>query len=258
MTTEPLGAPEPPAPQRRIAVLPIALAIAGLGLAVCFVAIVVGLAGSSPTAGPGATPSSPPPAAVAPTPTAAAPVRAAGPNECADARGDGLGVDLDSIGLSADGDSLRVVFVLTEPLPEGDASLELFADGGARYQIAAVLSDGEVEEFVAYRLADDDAGDDSDREDDRDEGGAGGRWGEGDDDSHRGPGDGNQQGSAGDRIGLKKKDLVVDGTIVVATVGKGVLGDLGDSFLWYASATAQHEPADACYSPDGTLVPFER
>ncbi|MGX5681176.1 hypothetical protein [Schumannella luteola] len=251
MTTEPLGRadpPEPPAPQRRVAIVPLILVVAGLVAAGVFAAVVWALAGAGGSSAPKPGPSIPPPEAVAPTPTATSAPRVAGPNECVDARGDGTGIDLDSIGLRVDGDTLQIVFVISEPLPESDSTLELYADSGdVRLQIAAAFSDGEADEFFAYRLPDGDSGDDQD--DDEDNG-------------DRGPGGGRNDDKGGiaegQRISLKKRDVVVDGTVVVATVGKGVLAELGDSFLWYGYATADHRPADACYQPDGALVPFSR
>lgn len=253
MSTEPLGPGEPSEapPHRRIAVVPLVIVAAGLIAALVFAAIVWGLAAAPSSMTPGAGPSIPPPTAVAPTPTESSPPRVAGPNECADARGDGTGLEIDSVGLSVDGDALRIVFVLTEPVPESDASLEVFADSGeARFQIAAVWDDGEVDEFFAYRLVDGAADPDSDEEDDRGPGG-----GRSDNEGKGGTGRGIQEG---ERIELEKRDILVDGSVIIATVGKGVLAELGDSFLWYATGTLDHAAADACYLGDGTLVPFER
>lgn len=254
MTTEPLGAPTPPEPQRRVAVIPLALAAVGVVVAIVLAAVVFGLAGAVPSSSPSPTPSIPPPAATpAPAPSPTAPARVAGPNECADARGDGSGIDLDSIGLSADGNDLRIVFVLTDPLPESDATLEVYADGGQRrYQLAIEFDAGQVVEFFAYRLPD------SATDDDRDGPGGDGPGSRDEPKSRNGNGPGPNQDGDGHRFGLKKGDVEVDGTVIIATVGKRVLEDLGDSFLWYAFATVNHDPADACYREDGSLVPFER
>ncbi|MDO7881677.1 hypothetical protein [Antiquaquibacter soli] len=252
MSTEPLGPadlpepPEPPDRQRRVAVGPLVLVAVGVLAAIVFAAVVWALAGAGAPGSPEAEPSIPPPAAVAPTPTATSAPRVAGPNECVDARGDGTGTDLDSIGLSADGGDLRVVFVLSEPLPDTDATLELYTESAAaRVQIAVAFEGGSVDEFVVYRLP---SGDDDERDDDERDNGK------------RGPGSGREDPGLdeGERVSLKKRDVVVEGSVIVATVGKGVLDELGDSFLWYAAATVDHEPADSCYLPDGALVPFER
>jgi hypothetical protein len=252
MTTEPLGAPEQPEPharERRIAVLPIALAAGGVLLAGVFALVIAGLAASAPVAvpspSPSATPSIPAPAAVEPVPTEA-PRPGAGPNECVDARGDGAGIDLDSVALSVEDDRLRAVFVLTEPLGDGDASLEIYADGiSGRYQLATVWSDGKIDEFFAYRLSDAPSEDDENERDDEDD--------------NRGPGSNDRdEYREGQRSDLKKRDVTNEGTVVIATFPLKILDGLGDDFLWYASATADHDAADACYQPDGTLVPFTR
>ncbi len=206
-------------------------------IAVVFGLVVFGLAGATPPA-----PEQPPAAAsVAPAPvpssTPETPERPpAGPNECVDERGDGQVIDLDSVALARDGDLLRVVFVLADPLPAGSASLAVYASSdAASYELVSRWEDGEINEFYAVR---------TDNRDDQDDE-------RGDDRSNSGHGGPDQKVDD-----LNPRNVTAEGSVIVAFFPKDVLRRLGDSVEWYAYAQADDEVVDSCpgeVTPDGVV-----
>lgn len=235
MTTEQWGDPEP-TPQRRIALLPLVIASLVVVIAVVFGLVVFGLAGATPPS------PEPPPAAAsaapAPVPSSTPETRErppAGPNECVDERGDGQVIDIDSVALARDGDLLRVVVVLADPLPAGTASLGVHASGEAvSYELVSRWEDGETNEFYAVRTDNPDDHDDDKREDDRGNGGHGGPDQKVDD--------------------LNPRNVTAEGSVIVAFFPKDVLRRLGDTVEWYAYAQADDEVVDSCpgeVTPDG-------
>ncbi len=240
MTTEHLGGPEP-TPQRRIAVLPFVIVALVVVAGVIFGLVVLGLAGATPSAPepPGAAASEAP--APVPSSTPEAPQRPpAGPNECVDERGDGHTIDIDSVAMDRDGERLRVVIVLADPVPTDSATLGVYARGGdSAYELVSLWDDGEIDEMYAVRI-------DNDDNDDRD--------GERDDDhGNRGPGGSDQKVDK-----LTTRDVTVEGSVIVVYFPKDALRRLGDTVEWYAYAKAADEVVDSCpggVTPDG-FVPF--
>ncbi len=240
VTTEHLGGPEP-TPQRRIAVLPFVIVALAVVAGVIFGLVVLGLAGATPSAPepPGAA------ASVAPSPVPSSTPEAqqrppAGPNECVDERGDGHTIDIDSVAMARDGERLRVVIVLADPVPTDSATLGVYARGGeSAYELVSLWDDGEINEMYAVRI-------DNDDNDDRD--------GERDDDhGNRGPGGSDQKV---DKLSIR--DVTVEGSVIVVYFPKDALRRLGDTVEWYAYAKAGDEVVDSCpggVTPDG-VVPF--
>jgi hypothetical protein len=245
VTTENLGDPLPPGgpePRRRIALLPLVLIVTGVLAAIVFAVVVAGLASTTvvgPAPSESAGPSIPAPPAADALPSTA-PRPAAGPNECVDDRLDGVPVDLDSVALSADGDRLRVVVVLTEELPDGESGLAVVAENadGVRYELVSTWDDGELDDFVMTYSG-------LDRDGDRDNG-------RGDDKGDRDE-DARDKDDSGQED-LRSKDISNEGTVIVATFPRSVLGDLGEEFSWYAFATADGSPVDSC---PGAVEPGE-
>jgi hypothetical protein len=222
-------------PERRIAVLPLALAAVGVVIAVVFTFVIVGLATGGPAPAPtGAAPQPP----VSATPAPAAPVeprRAAEVNECVDALGDGA-IDLDAARVGIDDNRLVVEFDLAAELPAGNATLGVYAvseDGATIYQLAATWNDGELDEFFTQKFGvgqrDDNRGRGNDKDRDDQEGDV-----EVDD--------------------LDFDDIQVSGTTVVAEFPRDVLRDLDDDWSWYAFSAVDGSEVDAC---PGEVLTFE-
>lgn len=159
MTTEQFPAPPaPPTHERRIAVLPFAVAGAVL---------VAGIAGAIAIASLALTPApqgplqavAPPAASPAPTPAPAEPepLPQAAPNQCVDHVGDAA-VDLASVQVQPGRrGSVLAVFELAGPLPDGSASLSLLTEGDREsYRFTAEWDDGDLESFAVFEVDDDD------------------------------------------------------------------------------------------------------
>lgn len=191
--------------------LPIVLAVIGVVLAIVATLVIVGVASrsmpapvaiTSPTPTGGAVP-----APVPPAPVGAPPRRAAGPNECVDAVGEGGSVDLDAVSLSLRKGDLVARFQLVSPLPAGAASLGIFAvskDGERSYQLAATWKDVEIDRVFVHDFARD-----------RD-------------------------------TKLSQRDIEWDGTTVTATFPGDIVESLGSGWRWYAFSTANGNNVDAC------------
>jgi hypothetical protein len=196
--------------ERRLAPVPIALALFGVVVAAAVTAVLIGVAGKSvpPVAATSASPS--PIAAAAPAPSAtvaAAPRRAAGPNECVDAVGEGGSVDLDAVSMSLERGDLVARFELVAPLPDGAASLGIFAqsrDGERSYQLAATWNDGELDSFFVHNFA------------------------------------------TGRDTKLSSRDIGWDDTTVTAAFPGDIARSLGSGWSWYAFSTAEGADVDAC------------
>jgi hypothetical protein len=212
--TAPAGTDEPAFRQeRRVAWVPVALAVTGIVLAI---ALAVGVtllairgtpppvAAPSPTTTSSSTPTAAP---AAPAPVVAAPRREPGPNECVDALGDGGSVDLDSVGLSLGKGALTATFQLVGKLPDGASSLGIFAessDGRRSYQLAATWKDGKVDTVFVHDFSQD-----------RD-------------------------------TKLGDKSVKVHDTTVTATFPDDYVNSLGNGWRWYAFSTAGGKVVDAC------------
>lgn len=151
-------APEPQT-QRRVAVLPLLVAGAVLAMGVGGGAVIAMQAGAAPSAAPAAV-SAPPAATVpAPQPVPAAeaepepdadPLPQAAPNQCLDHSGDAE-ADIASVTLQPGRrGTVLAVFELAGPLPEGEASLSLLAEGQQRTTVfRAEFDGGRVHRFRA-------------------------------------------------------------------------------------------------------------
>ncbi len=197
--------------ERRLAPVPIALALFGIVVVAAVTAVLIGVAGkSAPPVAVTSHSSTPTVAAAAPAPSetvAAAPRRAAGPNECVDAVGEGGSVDLDAVSLSLEKSSLVARFQLVAPLPAGAASLGIFAqskDGDRSYQLAATWNDGELDRFFVHNFA------------------------------------------TGKDTKLSSHDISWNGTTVTAAFPDDVVRSLGAGWSWYAFSTAGGSDVDAC------------
>lgn len=195
--------------QKRVAVLPIALAATGIVLAGVLAFVIVGLAvgqDSAPivaSATPSVTLAAPAPAA----PIIVPPQRDAGQNECVDSTGDGGTVDLSAVRLEPDNKNLTATFELAQPLPAGEASVGIYAEsenGRRSYQFATVWTDGELDRFFAHDFA------------------------------------------KGHDEGLAEDEVRVDGASIVVVIPDDYLKRLGNSWTWYAFSTAAGADVDAC------------
>jgi hypothetical protein len=206
-----------PAARRRVGAFPILITALAVVTATLLVVLVVALSGGfapAPVASPSATPTpaaetpTPPPAEQpAPGPVVVPPSRAAEQNECVDSTGEGGAVDLAAVRLELDDRDLRVILDLTQPLPEGDAGLGIYAEsanGKRSYQFATLWSNGELDEFFVHDFSSDDTD------------------------------------------GLDRDDVEVDGSTVVLALPDGPVDRLGDRFRWYAFSTAAGVDVDAC------------
>lgn len=233
VTTTPI--PEP-GPERRIALVPVLVAIAALVVSAVLTAVIVALAtqGSGTTATPEVSPTAvevaPAPAAPEEAP-AAAPRPDAGRNECVDALGDGGALDLDAVAVASVDDGLLVRFALDDVLPPGEALLGVTAIGrqDRTVLLAVRLIDGDVDEVFAVDLRA--TGDDDD--DDR--------------------GRGNDDGAGVDRYDEDRAQ--VDGRQVLIEFPDDLLKDLGNDWSWSATASSG---ADADRCPVEGQLAFER
>lgn len=211
------GGTEPEFSQERsVRPLPIALAAIGLVLAIVLALVIVGVAGrnapapAAPSASPVVTPAAPPAAPAAPAtqaPVVNPPREPSGPNECADATGEGGSVDLDAVSLSLEKGDLVARFQLVAELPAGAASLGIFAeskDGKRSYQLAATWNDSELDRFFVHDF------------------------------------------QRGKDTKLDGRDLEVDGTEVTAAFPAEVASNLGNGWRWYAFSSADGQDVDAC------------
>lgn len=233
MTTTPI--PDP-GPERRIALVPVLVAIAALLVAAVLTAVIVALAtqstqtSSAPAASPTAVEAAPAPAATQEAP-AAAPRPEAGRNECVDALGDGGALDLDAVAVASVDDGLLVRFALAEALPSGEALLGVTAIGrqDRTVLLAVRITDGEVDEVFAVDLRA--TGDD--------------------DDDNRGRG--NDDDAGVDRYDEDRAQ--VDGRQVLVEFPDDMLKDLGNDWSWSATAS---RGADADRCPVEGQLTFER
>lgn len=199
--------------ERTIRPLPIALAAIGAVLAIVLTFVIVGVAGrsapppvaaTSPTPTPSAVAAPPPPV---PSPVANIPRRAAGPNECVDALGEGGSVDLDAVALSLEKGDLVARFQLAAALPDGAASLGIFAesrDGKRSYQLAATWSEGDLDSFFVHDF------------------------------------------QRGRDTKLDSRDIDGDDSTVTAAFPDDIAKSLGNGWRWYAFSTADGKDVDAC------------
>jgi len=135
------------------------------------------------------------------------PRRDPGPNECVDSTGEGGSVDIDSVALSLEKGDLVSRFTLASALPEGAASLGIFAesrDGEKSYQLAATWNGGELDQFFVHDFA---------RNKD---------------------------------TKLDPRDISWDGSSVTAKFPDDVAKALGAGWRWYAFSTVDGTDVDAC------------
>lgn len=230
VTTAPIPDPEP-GPERRLAVMPLLIAVLALVVAAVLTAVIVGLATRSPdpvtAPSPVVTPTAPIESSEPVAPPTTAPRPEAGPNECVDELDDSATVDLDSVAVAPVDDGLLVRFTLVEGLPSGEALLGITATGrqDRTVLLAVRLIDGEVEEVFAVNLRATEDGDDDDR------------------------GRGNDDDPEVDRFDEDRAS--VEGRQVVVEFPDGALEDLGREWTWSATASAGDE-ADRCPA-DGQL-----
>jgi hypothetical protein len=234
VTTTPI--PEP-GPERRIALVPVLVAIAALIVAAALTAVIVALATQSPgtTAAPAVSPT---PVEVAPAPAApeqapaAAPRPDPGRNECVDALGDGGALDLDAVAVASVDEGLLVRFALDDALPSGEALLGLTAIGrqDRTVLLAVRIIDGEVDEVFAVDLKSTGNDDDDDKS-----------------------GRGNDDDADVDRYDEDRAQ--VDGRQVLVEFPDDMLKDLGNDWSWSATASSG---ADADRCPVEGQLTFER
>lgn len=226
MTTEqlPVGDPQP---QRRIAVVPLAVAGVVVVLAIVFTVIVVALATSSAPPTPPADGAPPVPASTEPAPVpsqaeAPEPRRDPEQNECVDELGDSE-LDVDAARVEVDDGRLVTHIDLASAIPGGEVTLGIFAvagNGDQILQLATAFDDGEVDEayVTSYGVAED--------------------YGKGD-----------KHGKNDDPVttdSLGDDDVDVSGSEITVEFPKEVLRQLGNRWSWYAFATIDGAEVDAC------------
>ena len=240
MSTTPLpdlGSPAPPepAPERRIALLPVLIGVVAVVVAAALTIAIVSLATRVPPPAAPSTPAASAPPSIAPT--EAAPVAPpppprpeAGPGECVDALGDGGTVDLDTVRVALTRDELVARFTL-DTIPEaGETLLGITAIGrdDRTVLLAVRLIDGRVDEVFTVALRD--AGSD-------------------DDDDNRG------RDNDGDIDGFDERRATVEGRDVTVTFPDDVVNDLGRTWSWSA-ASSNGDSGDRC--PDDGQVEVQR
>lgn len=260
MTTEPLApVPDDPAPHRRVAVLPLALAAAALLVAVVFIVVIVNLAMSGPPVAappPVGESTSAPPAPTQPAAPAPDERRAAEVNECVDALDDGT-VDIDSARVAIDGGRLTTSVQLVSALPAGEVTVGIYAvsgSGDAIFQFASTWRDGQLRDFFAQRYGVGDGDNKPGRGDDS------GRGNGNDDDDHDSDDDNGGESDGFEVDDLDTDDVEVDGTTVVAHLPRSVVRELGENWRWYAFTAVDGLEVDACPGAVQTFEtqPFER
>lgn len=213
-----------PSSERRVAVVPVLLAVAAVVAGVVVTAVIIGLATASdegtasvdaaaPTSSPAASTSSSPAPPVAARPEAA-------PGQCVDALAEST-IDLDLVSVLLQRDEVVTRFTLTEFPAEGEVLLGVTATG--RQERSVVLAVRVVDGVVAdvFTVTFDAPS------------GNGNSNGEGrgnDDDDDR-----NEEGGEIDR--LDRDRAVLDGRELIVSFPDDAVRDLGDSWAYFATAT---------------------
>jgi hypothetical protein len=155
---------EPPVdqPHRRIAVIPVTVAvIAVLALAVIVIVVITLDAATGPTVSPQqSTPSATSPAneqdSVSPQPPVVAPTGESTGTLCIDYTADANALDIDEVSVSqSDRNEVTVEFKLTAAVPDGVAKLGIYvepADNQRAYQFSVEITDGEVTGLSSYEF----------------------------------------------------------------------------------------------------------
>ena len=218
MTTEILDPlPSEPPPARRRFGLPIALAGIGAALVIAIV-VILAVTTLEPT-GPGGVASTATSAPSAPTPTqtSVAPRPEAQENQCVDALGDAITVDLDTVTVAEDDGELVVEFALVEQLPESESSLGLVVssrNGKTNYLLAVTWQGDSITEFFAHKFAEGSKGRDN--------------------------------SDPGETDDLDTDDVAVNGLVVTARFPEYVIDDVSKNWQWSAFSIVDSVDADAC------------
>ncbi|MGV8850947.1 MAG: hypothetical protein ACOH1M_00085 [Rhodoglobus sp.] len=213
---------------RRVAVVPVVIAIVGfLAFAVVVTIVITLAAATSQTDGPNepapsVTPSIDPTGGAAPESSAIAPATPSTGSRCVDFTAESDVLDIDQVALvQSDGGDLEVEITLTSPVPQGSAQLGIYAepvDDERAYQFLVNLDDGEIEGAIAYEF-------------DRDK---------------------------SDRMDADAVDI--NGEIVRFVVPRSMIKKLGDDWSWFAFTTFDEASVDACPGEPGSFetLSFDR
>lgn len=216
MTSEPPLEPV----QRRVAVVPIVVAVIALMAFAVVTTIIITLAAANVPSGSAEVVASPAPAAprteeTAPGASVVGPAEASTGVRCVDSTAEVPELDIDEVSVSqSDRDDLTIQFTLASAVPDGLAQLGIYArdaDGERQYQFFVELDDGEIDRVTVTDI-------------DRDK---------------------SEKSDA--------KDAEIEGNVISFEVSRSIAKKLGDEWSWFAFTTLDGSAIDACPGDSGSF-----